>query len=166
MSIDRRGFLRGVIGTSAVALVPSLAKGVVLEEQKEILLPVTPQIVLEADSLRPPCAITSWEVKADNNVSYATLMGGSTFPRTQRCVINISMEAWSIDSDLELLVKLHMEGAKVTWALPYRHGTGHKEVIVTGLMHELSIQERTNQFTRIQLSLAGVADGNGAPLRF
>ena len=60
--MERRDFLKGVIGASAVTLVPKQAQGLILEPKKEILLPATVEetkILTSPDALKPPFMLSS-----------------------------------------------------------------------------------------------------------
>jgi hypothetical protein len=144
--LNRRGFLRGVIGGAAVSLIPAEAAAMLqLEPKKEILLPVTPEIVQDASSLLPPCSVTRWEIYDHKPGKPAV----------------ITMQAFDSKDDLPRLLEEAPVGGVVTWELPYSHDNEQPPVIVTGIVKERTIQQELQYLVEIRFVLITEYDDSG-----
>jgi hypothetical protein len=145
--LNRRGFLRGVIGGAAVSLIPAEAAAMLqLEPKKEILLPVTPEIVHDASSLLPPCRVTRWEIHDHKPGKPA----------------EITMVAFDSKDDLPRLLEEAPVGGVVTWELPYDYDNEQPPVIVTGKVMEWTIRQEVSSLVEIRFVLITAYDNSGA----
>jgi hypothetical protein len=117
-----------------------------LEPKKEILLPVTPEIVHDASSLLPPCSITRWEINYH--------MPGKPAA--------ITMQAFDSKDDLPRLLEEAPVGGVVTWELPYAYDNEQPPVIVTGIVKERTIRHEVNSVVEIRFVLITEYDDSGA----
>ena len=116
--MQRRSFLKGVLGTSAVAAVPTI-QGKELESllvpDKEILLPTKFESIAHVTGFEPPFGVVAWQYRGSSGVQPWTDGG---YPR-DRAVSYVTIEAeFRSTDDLVSLQGMLANAPQVTWDLP------------------------------------------------
>ena len=126
--MERRSFLKGVLGTTAVTLIPAAhSKELILKPEKpEIVLPVTVESIRENVDLRPPFGVTSWRIDIRDAVD-----PWSPGIKYNRVVEELTVEGEILSSDeYTQLYETVTALSAFEWNLPLRHkGNGDWEML-------------------------------------
>jgi hypothetical protein len=130
MKTNRRSFLKGVLGTSAVMLLPKGGSWAGLETGQKLILPETEIVSVEdMSALEPPFGVVDWSLLAEGNVRVEATGNGITgkvidwrlipgrIYQEARIKAVFADERHSLESVHESLVTAF----PVTWRLPLPH---------------------------------------------
>ena len=166
MKTDRRSFLKGVLGTTAVVLLPKDLSFAGLKEGGSLALPDT-RIVSAKDlsSLDPPFGVTGWEIVGDRVPQIVGLHGMRLEqPGKREAVIHSEFfEAYHSYSEVG---HLFTESKEVTWRLPISwidKERGDIEPIVSGVIESLELLSAVGSLTsaKIRMRLTNIVYNYG-----
>lgn len=152
--MERRNFLKGVLGGAAVTLSPKVAGDIILQPEKELILPTKVDAIVQLDETLPPFGVTSWThdgigvgmIDSEHRYSKQPLV---TRTAKQPTTIKIWGEIHEATNGNHLR-DLFESNALVSWRLPSHGGV---EVLVTGRIATFSITANVSEFVKSYIVL-------------
>jgi hypothetical protein len=169
MKTDRRSFLKGVLGTSAVMLLPKGGSWAGLETGQKLILPETEIVSVEdLSALDPPFAVTGWNLLADRGVRVEEVNLGVTGKTVDwRLIPNeiwqeAKIRAIFVDDShsMESVHESLVTAFPVTWRLPLPPHSENEFTapVIHVVVNHVDTVLTTHDFPTAEISVALYAD--------